>query len=68
MDITIHFMRVCGMESIMLIPHTLMGFCYGVSVDNMLKNCPSSLESSTSEPAEDFKGFKKTRDFGDFQV
>ena len=27
-----------------------------------------SSESSTSEPAEDFKGFKKTRDFGDFQV
>ena len=26
------------------------------------------LESSTSEPAEDFIGFKKTRDFGDFQV
>ena len=25
-------------------------------------------ESSTSEPVEDFKGFKKTRDFGDFQV
>ena len=41
---------------------------YQISWMSLPTFIPIPSESSTSEPAEDFKGFKKTRDFGDFQA